>query len=453
MTISIDDPAVLSVPGENGLTEVTSDLGMAAFADAGGAGRAHGNVHFVSKQRVVGAVNGSSAYVLSILGYLKALGYAVHYISPSSTTLGRWAFAILEPEAAVFDSYRIRGTVKLGRLVLRLDPLAHLRSVLAVIDRVLRRLGIPFQFDAPPQYMAAVALTPSELAYLARVRCRPGDLIVCDYAHLTQAIAKMGQTGVPSIVIMHDLVSSRARQFDGLGRSDSVDTMTLTEEMTLLGKADLIVAIQADEAGVVAASLPGHPVVVAPMAVELADQIHPGDDRSILFVGSMAAANIDGLEWFFESVWPRIAAERPGTRVNVVGSVCHRIGPPPPGATYHGVVPDLAKAYRQAGVVISPLRAGSGLKIKLVEAMGWGKAIVATPVTLQGIGPLVGDAVVIREDAPAFASAVSELLSDPSARRQLGTRAREAAARGFARDACYSPIRDFIASRSDTAVS
>jgi len=91
------------------------------------------------------------------------------------------------------------------------------------------------------------------------------------------------------------------------------------------------------------------------------------------------------------------------------------------------------------------LRAGSGLKIKLVEALGHGKAIVTTTTTLQGVEDLVGPAVIVTDDAASFAAEVVSLLKDPGARGRLCATALEVARTYFSAAACYAPVVDYFA--------
>jgi glycosyltransferase involved in cell wall biosynthesis len=410
-------------------------------------GGCRGNVHFISKQRITGNINGSSRYIVSMMNFLSKEGYKIHYHSPSPHTLGRWAIARLAKEISVFDTYTIRRTLKIGMYVFRIDPLPYVLSLIAAADRLCRKIGLPVQFGKRKPYSVATALTAQDCKFLARLEFRTGDIIFIDYAYLTPALDHIRRQGVPALVIMHDLLSSRAAQFVQLGQKDGVPRITIDEELKLLAKADLIVAIQYEEAKLVASLLPGHPVAVAPLAIEIEKNLHPGKGDAVLFVASMAAANVDAIVWFLNTVWPTFRTKHPEVRLDIVGSVGHELVAVPEGISVHGVVRNLDGFYRTASIVISPLRAGSGLKIKLIEAMAWGKAIIATPVTLQGVHQLVGESVCICEDAPQFLCALDRLISDENARRVLGGKAQEAARNNFSDNVCYGPIMDFVAAK------
>jgi succinoglycan biosynthesis protein ExoO len=111
-------------------------------------------------------------------------------------------------------------------------------------------------------------------------------------------------------------------------------------------------------------------------------------------------------------------------------------------------VSGLDALYRRAGVVISPLRVGSGLKVKLVEALGWGKAIVATSVTAQGVGSLVKEAIVFADEAEDFADEVVDLMANQPRRKRYADAALQVAKVHFGREACYGEILSFIRERA-----
>jgi succinoglycan biosynthesis protein ExoO len=275
------------------------------------------------------------------------------------------------------------------------------------------------------------------------------DGIVADYAFLTPSIPYVLQPHAPAAVIMHDLFSSRGTQFAAIGGKDSVAALTLQSELDLLDKADGVVAIQSTEAALVQSHLPHKQVIVAPMAVETVPSPQPGLPNQLLFVGSSNAPNIDGIQWFLAEIWPRIRAEAPEAVLRVAGRVCSSIKKVPEGVNLLGFVDDLDTLYQDAAVVISPLRTGSGLKVKLVEALGYGKAVVATPATLQGVEEAVSSAVPATDDPAGFAYHVLELLRDERLRAKRCAETLKVAERHFSAAACYTGLVEFFASTSN----
>src|SRR6185503_16310562 len=145
-----------------------------------------------------------------------------------------------------------------------------------------------------------------------------------------------------------------------------------------------------------------------------------------------------GLRWFLDAIWPAVRSSVPDAILLVAGSVCGAAKPLSDGVRLLGSVRDLAGLYRRAAVVISPLQAGSGLKIKLIEALAHGKAIVATGVTLQGVEQEVDGAVLVADDPADFAAAVIRLLSDEKLRLACASAALEVARTKFSPTACYA---------------
>ena len=300
------------------------------------------------------------------------------------------------------------------------------------------------QLNKPAPYAVSQPWTRQDLLFVARHARTHADVVIADYAFLTDGIPYTLRPDALSLVVMHDLFSSRSAQFSRLGAADSVAAIEQQAEMALLAKADAVVAIQADEACTVRHCLPGQHVIVAPIAITPVAEPQPGRDSTVLFVGSNTAPNIFGLRWFLEAIWPLVRTSVPDATLQVAGSVCGTVRPPPDGVRLLGTVRDLAALYQQAAVVISPLQAGSGLKIKLIEALGQGKAVVATSVTLQGVEEEIGSAVSVADDPADFAAAVIALLTDEALRMARATAALELARTRFSSMACYAELLAFV---------
>lgn len=395
----------------------------------------------LTRQRIVGRTNGSSRYLLDIAAYLVERGARVHLVVPSPVTMGRLPFLKLSDDMAIFSSIRFRSTVRIGRYIIAGDPRIAMKSALGVVDRFLYRKGViarPIFSSAP--YAIAQPLNRKDQLFIAQVAPPVGDVLIADYCFLTDAFPYALRPDARRLVIMHDLFSSRSSQFDSLNASDSVVSIPLAEEVQMLSAADTIVAIQRDEAAVLRKKLPEHEILVAPIAALPVEKPQPGNADVVLFVGSSAAPNVDGIKWFIDSCWPAIRQRRPEAVLNIAGSVCSGLARVPDGVRLLNVVEHLDDLYAEAAVVISPLRAGSGLKIKFIEALSKGKAVVATTTTLQGVSDIVNGCAVISDSAPDFAARVVELLADDGMRLELGAKGLSVISRHFAPDRAYGGI-------------
>lgn len=397
-------------------------------------------VAIVSKQRLTGAANGSSAYVIAIANSLSQAGYSIQLIQPSPDIFGRTPFMRFQREMSVFDRHAIRGSIGGRGLRLVTSPAIWGAAIAGALRGVLRRIGLRGDWltDRPRPYSVATAWKKADLDFVARQVPDDAVAVIADYMFCAPAFAAAGQ-GMARAVIMHDLFHAR----DGGGK-DSVALVGRDEELAMLGQAQTIFAIQEAERSFVEANVPGVEALLVPMPAEPASHSEAGEGDRILFVGSHTAPNSVGLEWFFANVWPKVLEQRPGCILEVAGTVNRAFGSDvPPNVRFLGMVPDLDQNYRRTGVVISPLTFGSGLKIKLIEAMARGKAIVATSITLQGVEDECAGALVCTDDADAFAQAVVTLASNADRRRDLADKALARATRCFAADAVHRELRDW----------
>ena len=132
--------------------------------------------------------------------------------------------------------------------------------------------------------------------------------------------------------------------------------------------------------------------------------------RSLLFVGSSNPINVDALDFFMAHTFPLIKAALPEACVLAAGTVCEKLEKRP-DLVKLGPLEDIADAYRQAAVVINPVRFGTGLNVKTIEALGFGMPVVATSVGSKGLN--VEPPPLITADTPEdFAAAAIKLLTD-----------------------------------------
>lgn len=155
------------------------------------------------------------------------------------------------------------------------------------------------------------------------------------------------------------------------------------------------------------------------------------------FIGSLDfRPNQEAAQWILDELWPRIAAEMPEARLAIAGSNAPEWLRP----RVLGHVPDAQEFMSSMAVMIAPLFAGGGMRIKVLEAMALGKPVVATPL---GAGGIDAQNLVIANDAASFAAAVVRLLRDPEAARRLGEAAREEVARKYDSDAIAQRLVSF----------
>jgi glycosyltransferase involved in cell wall biosynthesis len=220
------------------------------------------------------------------------------------------------------------------------------------------------------------------------------------------------------------------------------------EEIALLEQFDVVVAIQDEERRVLEQMLPGKRVMAVHHAC--APDPQPARRPAVVFVGSSGSTNARGIETFVEQAWPEIVRSRPDARLEVVGSVCQSeplqraAARPEKRILLRGPLPRIVDAYDGPSVVVCPLWAGSGLKIKMVEALSYGKAVVASPIAAQGLRDGIGKAFLTAQTPASFAPAVLRLLENETERLALGAAAVAYATDRFGPEAVYRELEQTL---------
>ena len=219
----------------------------------------------VSRQRLIGATNGSSAYLIDLANSVRAAGLEPVLWQPSPDVMGRIPFYRARPEMAVFAAHEIRGVARIGRWFVSRDPGVWRDAALGVLRGAAQRLGIRAVWtrDRPRPYAIAAPWRPADRSWLSARSLGPRDVVLADYAFQSEAFALLGVPRVRSAIIMHDLFHRRAGSGVGAER-DSVTALTREAEVALLARAGTVIAIQQDEADFVAGALPEARVILAP---------------------------------------------------------------------------------------------------------------------------------------------------------------------------------------------
>ena len=149
---------------------------------------------------------------------------------------------------------------------------------------------------------------------------------------------------------------------------------------------------------------------------------------SLFHIGSMEwQANEQGVMWFLNKVWPLVLSAQPNAKFHLAGKGLSKQDPRffQSGIVNHGEVSNAEDFMHEHGVMIVPIQAGSGIRIKTLEAMALGVPIVSTSIGSQGLA--VSDDIEIKlADQPNdFASAICTLLSSPAKSQEMTTQARK----------------------------
>ena len=148
----------------------------------------------------------------------------------------------------------------------------------------------------------------------------------------------------------------------------------------------------------------------------------------LIYIGSMDwYPNEDAVGFFSDEVLPQVQENVPEVRFSIVGGnpsarvqkLAER-----EGIVVTGRVPEIKPYFAEATVFVVPLRIGSGTRLKILEALAMGKAIVSTAVGAEGLDLKDGEEIFIADEPAAFADAVTRLLTDVPLRRRIGENGR-----------------------------
>ena len=259
------------------------------------------------------------------------------------------------------------------------------------------------------------------------------DLIHVDLLTMTQYVDR--QLNIPAIVDLHDsmtLLCQRMLNAERDWRKRVLAYLGLISvkrlERALEGTFDLIVTNSSVDEQVIRELSTKPRTLTITNGVDMEyftpDSTLP-EANKIVFTGVMGyAPNEDAALYFAEDIFPLVKAKRPQAQFWIVGSgpsrrvkALTRI----PGVHVTGKVDDVRPYVRSATIFVSPLRVGSGVKNKILAAMAMEKAIVATPLSIDGLDLADNREVLVAQDSQSFADKVVRLLVDPEEIRRLGT--------------------------------
>ena len=170
-------------------------------------------------------------------------------------------------------------------------------------------------------------------------------------------------------------------------------------------------------------------VVPLGLMLENYPDLGAGQPNRLLFFGSFRhAPNADALEYLLNDLFPCICRERPTITLDIMGAALPAylmdLARAQPGVRVLGFQPDIRPILAESAVIIAPLRFGSGVKVKLLESMALGKAVVTTSIGAEGIGAKPDIDWIVADDAETIARQAIRLLEDEPARQAMGQCAR-----------------------------
>jgi polysaccharide biosynthesis protein PslH len=274
-----------------------------------------------------------------------------------------------------------------------------------------------------------------------QLNSRQFDVAVCDFLAASLNFPK--QLNTSTVLFQHNVEASiwqRQAECEKRWLKRLVFTMEAAKmrrfEASAIKRFHHVIAVSEVDRKLMIRMAPQN-ITVVPTGVDLqqfrAAKNSPAALRhEVVFLGSMDwEANVDGVIYFCEEIWPRVLSNTPDAKFRIVGRNPHRSVKrlACDSVEVTGTVPSVIEYLRSAAVVVVPLRIGGGTRLKIYEAMAMGKAIVSTTIGAEGLDVHGGQDIILSDGPEDFARQIINLLDDQPTRERLGRAAIQTASK------------------------
>jgi glycosyltransferase involved in cell wall biosynthesis len=263
------------------------------------------------------------------------------------------------------------------------------------------------------------------------------DLLIVEYLHL-HWVADLPLKKTKVYLDAHDLLSERAKSFESFNRKNN--EITWEQELDYFCRFDKVMFMQKEEIEKVLPLIGKDRLLLCPHPVIPETDVPFRQEVEVIsFFGSPSWANMDGIQWFHDTVLPRLGDWAEKCVVNGTAS-SSPLSIFSPRLAKGKLFSSLGEYYKGIDIAINPVLYGSGLKIKTVEALAYGIPLVATTAAVQGLREESGHAFLLADTPEDFARAICTLAESSHLRDQLSRNARAFAQKHLTPEACFGSL-------------
>lgn len=312
-------------------------------------------------------------------------------------------------------AYWLRSHLSGRPFLIERDDLAGMR------DRVSQLLS-EYDFDV----VHADQLTMTQFALPALEQTPPRPFTIFDAHNATWTISqRLGETAPWFLKPVLRLETERIKRYEGMLVERFDHTMVVIEQDREALMAGLPTARRKD----VAEKISAIPIAVDTGKLQPVHR-HP-NSHNIMTLGSLHyPPNADGIRWFLRDIFPRVRQQIPDVTLTIIGKSppadFHEMAAAYPEGTVAitGYVPELLPYMERAALMVVPVRAGSGMRVRLLEAFARAMPAVTTTIGLEGIAATHGREVLVADSEADFAAETARLLQDETLQERLAQNGR-----------------------------
>lgn len=365
---------------------------------------------------------GNKIRALSFLHYFKSRGFQIHFVS--EYFWGNWT----EQDIIEFEN----------------SGLAFKTSVL---KRKASKKNLLFYFIAYklPEFFRG--LLHHSFPDLATYRLKSAfnnilkqdqfDYVFVNYASWAGLIERNPLLkGAKTIIDTHDFLTAQNQHKFNIGKS-------LNEEIRRLSLFDRVLAISAEEQYIFDQFCKSQ-VTLAPMMIEKPSNIFiPFQEKKIdlIYVASKNPHNVTSFKWFIEEVYPLLPQS---ISVCIIGQISAYINGSYPNITTIPFAEDLGDYYQQAKVAVCPMLSGTGVKIKVIEALSYHLPVVCNSRGVDGLLNKSNNGCLVSDTPEGFSSYILALLNDVKTYEEQSLLAKYTFESGYEQETCYKKLDELF---------
>ncbi|SIQ16116.1 Glycosyltransferase involved in cell wall bisynthesis [Chryseobacterium sp. RU33C] len=243
------------------------------------------------------------------------------------------------------------------------------------------------------------------------------DAVIINYEFWAGLIDHESMKNTLKIIDTHDWIT-----LNEFYKNKSLDIgKRFNEEINNLSKFDKIITISEDEHLVFKRFLGEKVINIPPSFPTHFEKSDLGKKYDLIFVGSENIFNIQSIQWFFDHAYPLLP---PNINIVIIGRICKHIKERE-GVTLIEFIEGLEEYYHQSKIAICPMLEGTGIKIKVIEALSYGLPMVGTERAIDGFPSKTSNGCLVSDHPEIFKDQIMSLLLDQSYYQDMKIQAEE----------------------------